>query len=229
MNLDNLTFPAGVGVEYIQKKYFGRYIYKMVMYFDELNDRKIKRRSINYNLGSSRRSHLEVKKLIRSIVHDKKTNFRLRIEGNIVSFFTNDTDHIRRLATDVPDKILKFEKPFNDAHKEILENKSQIIVRKSLFAKKFKYKIHLKSSKSHRESRYAEVKSYVKSISNLEYGANSTLEDYWNPKKLARYLGWSISLYLNHMEDIMMFRLKFDDLIWKIEEVVLIDELKTRN
>jgi hypothetical protein len=74
-----------------------------------------------------------------------------------------------------------------------------------------------------RESRYNEVKEYLENIS--DYGLNGTMHDFFNTNFNNKRIGWTAAVYLNDPSDLMMFQLRFDDDIMKIEEAVLIDNL----
>jgi hypothetical protein len=74
-----------------------------------------------------------------------------------------------------------------------------------------------------RESRYNEVRDYLENIS--DYGLNGTMHDFFKTNFNNRRIGWTAAIYLNDPSDLMMFQLRFDDDIMKIEEAVLIDNL----
>jgi hypothetical protein len=48
---------------------------------------------------------------------------------------------------------------------------------------------------------------------------------FFNTKRGDKSIGWTAAVYLNDAGDLMMFQLRFDEDIMKIEEAVLIDNL----
>jgi hypothetical protein len=51
------------------------------------------------------------------------------------------------------------------------------------------------------------------------------MHDFFKTNFNNRRIGWTAAIYLNDPSDLMMFQLRFDDDIMKIEEAVLIDNL----
>jgi hypothetical protein len=113
--------------------------------------------------------------------------------------------------------------PVNNNHTEVLTNHRSVVVRNSLFDKKYKFKIYMKPYYELREARYNNIKEYLENIS--DYGLNSGMYQFFNTGFSARRIGWTAAVYLNDPSDLMMFQLKFDDYIMKIEEAILIDNL----
>ena len=64
---------------------------------------------------------------------------------------------------------------------------------------------------------------YLENIS--DYGLNGIMYEFFNTEYNTKRIGWTAAIYLNDPSDLMMFQLRFDDDIMKIEEAILIDNL----
>jgi len=226
MNLDNFAVPTNIAVNYIQKKYYDKYFYKLVLNVDQtklIKDDKNRWRGLNYTLYSNRFALVNnlIKDIEASIVDD---DYRFRSEGITVSVFTNSEANIIKLITDLPDRAASLYRPLNTAHIDMVENHKKVLVRNSLFEKQYKFKVYLKPSWTERESRFKEVKEWL-TESKLDYGINGALNKYFYTNKSMRGLGYTIAVYFNDPQDLMMFQLRFNDKILKIEEAVLLSEL----
>jgi len=227
MNFDEVNLPQGIQAKYIGKKFYGKYYCKLVLKIDPLLIKKT-----NVSTGHVRWARMgtytnraellgklvkEVKKLILNDDH------RFRAEGKNISIFTNDVADLNSIIEKMPTNFCELYMPINNNHTEVLSKHRSVVVRNSLFDKKYKFKIYMKSDYNLRESRYKDVKLYLENIN--DYGLNSTMHDFFNTEYSSRRIGWTAAVYLNDPSDLMMFQLRFDDDITKIEEAILIANL----
>jgi hypothetical protein len=225
MNLDNFVIPENISINYIQKKYYDKYFYKLILNIDQAKLIKDNQKAyrFNYIVYTNRFALVNnlVKDIKASIVDD---DYRFRSENISVSVFTNSEANIIKLITDLPDRVVALYRPLNTAHIDLVENHKKVLVRNSLFEKQYKFKVYLKPSWAEREARFSEVKEWL-TESNLDYGINGALNKYFYTNKSMRGLGFTVAVYFNNPQDLMMFQLRFNEKILKIEEAVLLSEL----
>jgi hypothetical protein len=227
MNFDEVRLPQGVQAKYIGKKFYGKYYCKLVLRLDPslIKQSRVSTGTMRWarmGVVSNRFELLgnlvkEVKKLI---LND---DYRFRAEGKNISIFTNDVTDLNLIIEKMPVNFCELYMPVNNNHTEVLSNHRSVVVRNSLFDKKYKFKIYMKPLYTLRESRYNEVREYLENIS--DYGLNGIMHDFFNTNFNNKRIGWTAAVYLNDPSDLMMFQLRFDDDIMKIEEAVLIDNL----
>jgi hypothetical protein len=227
MNFDEVKLPPGIQAKYIGKRFYGKYYCKLVLKLDPLliKQSRVSTGTVRWarmGVFSNRFELLgnlvkEVKKLI---LND---DYRFRAEGKNISIFTNDIADLNSIIEKMPVNFCELYMPVNSNHTEVLSNHRSVVVRNSLFDKKYKFKIYMKPLYTLRESRYNEVRDYLENIS--DYGLNGTMHDFFKTNFNNRRIGWTAAIYLNDPSDLMMFQLRFDDDIMKIEEAVLIDNL----
>jgi len=227
MNFDEVRLPQGVQAKYIGKKFYGKYYCKLVLRLDPslIKQSRVSTGTMRWarmGVVSNRFELLgnlvkEVKKLI---LND---DYRFRAEGKNISIFTNDVTDLNLIIEKMPVNFCELYMPVNNNHAEVLSNHRSVVVRNSLFDKKYKFKIYMKPLYTLRESRYNEVREYLENIS--DYGLNGIMHDFFNTNFNNKRIGWTAAVYLNDPSDLMMFQLRFDDDIMKIEEAVLIDNL----
>lgn len=226
MNFDEVKLPQGVQAKYIGKKFYGKYYCKLVLKLDPLLIKKTNvstgHRWARMGVFSNRFELLGklVKKVKQHMLND---DYRFRAEGKNISIFTNDVSDLNLIIEKMPINFHELYMPINNNHTEVLSKHRSVIVRNSLFDKKYKFKIYMKPYYELREARYNDVKEYLENIS--DYGLNSTMYQFFNTGFSSRRIGWTAAVYLNDPGDLMMFQLRFDDDIMKIEEAVLIDNL----
>jgi hypothetical protein len=227
MSFDEVKLPQGFQAKYIGKKFYGKYYCKLVLKIDPLLIKKT-----NISTGHLRWSRMGaytnrfelldklVKEVKQLILND---DYRLRAEGKNISIFTNDVNDLNLIIERLPVNFCELYMPINNNHTEVLNNHRSVVVRNSLFDKKYKFKIYMKPYYELREARYSNVKEYLENVS--DYGLNSGMYQFFNTGFSSRRIGWTAAVYLNDPSDLMMFQLRFDDYIMKIEEAVLIDDL----
>ena len=227
MNFDEVKLPEGLQAKYIGKKFYGKYYCKLVLKIDSslIKQSKMSTGTVRWSrMGVfSNRGEL-LSKLTKQVkVLIANDDYRLRAEGKNISIFTNDVSDLNLIIEKMPASICELYMPVNNNHTEVLSNHRSVVVRNSLFDKKYKFKIYMKPYYELREARYSNVKEYLENIS--DYGLNNGMYQFFNTGFSARRIGWTAAVYLNDPSDLMMFQLRFDDYIMKIEEAVLIDNL----
>lgn len=229
MYLDNIKFSALTKINFIQRKWYGRYIFKAVVEVDKTK-LKINDRSSNSNLyWNWNKNHYSNGASLLAITCNEiddllgKGNHRLRSEGLTVSVFTNDENNIRLLSEHYGARLKSIDKPVSDEHVAVIEKHKKVVVRKTLFENQYRFKVYLKYNWDQRIGRYHEVQEFLKNYEN--YSVNSALKQFFYTEKNARNLGQTVAVYFSNPEDLMMFQLKFNNDILKIEESVLLSDL----
>jgi hypothetical protein len=235
MNFDEVKLPVNKTPKFVGKKFYDRYFCKLVLRIDESKLKKAKFEGSSNNAWGSYssswsryRSFDNRSTLLGSLVKDIKkilTNddYRLRAEGKHISVFTNDVTDLNALMDKLPLHFNQIEMPINSNHSTVLDRHRAVVVRTSLFDKKYKFKIYMKPHFELRENRYNDVKLFLETIT--DYGLNGTMHSFFNTNIRTRSLGWTAAVYLNDPGDLMMFQLRFNNDIQKIEEAVLISSL----
>lgn len=226
MKLDKLDIPESIQVHFIQRKCYGKYVYKLLFEIDIsklIKGTKTGRYGFNYTQYINRLSLLsDLSKKITSRIQDK--DYRIRSEGTKIGIYTNSEDDINDLTSHFENSIIGFYRPLNEAHVDLIEEHTKVLVRSSLFEKKYRFKVYLKPSWTDRESRFSEVKDWLLA-SNLNYEVNGALNRLFNTDRNWRNLGYTMAVYFTDAQDLMMFQLRFNEKILKIEEAVLLSEL----
>jgi hypothetical protein len=223
MKLDQLKIPEKIEINYIQKKYYNKYFYKLVLKVDEsqlIKDRTNRYYKIQYTNRFSLLNQL-LKKIDQAVLDD---DYRVRSEGITVSLFTNSEKNIEKIVNNLTPHVMSLFGPLNSAHVDVIENHKKVLVRNSLFEKKYKFKVYLRPSWEQRENRFTEFKEWLEN-SNSDYSINGCLNQCFNTNKSMRSIGYTAAIYFNSTEDLMMFQLRFNDKILKIEEAVLLSDL----
>jgi hypothetical protein len=227
MNLDNIKLPSGCKLKYTQKMYYKKYIYKLIFEVDRSKlVKSTSKQNYFYSKYHSYSNRMQViNELLKQIDHHVKSDdYRLRAENVRISLFTSDINDVTSLITNMSDRLVEFERPFNDNHIQILDNFRKVVVRNSLFEKEFKFKIYLKYDHKMRETRYHSVQNFLESLDS-KWSVNSTLNRFFNTAITGRHIGYTAAVYLTSAEDLMMFQLRFNEDILKIEEAILVTEL----
>jgi hypothetical protein len=232
MNLDNVTLSKEVLIKFIQKKFYRKYIYKLEYqvpraYAPVLNS-FYKRSQL-----TSRKNSMMLSNTIQRIVTDQ--DYRFRIEQNTLSFFTNSEKDVITLISDKSiEKLICINRPINSLHVDTIEINKRIRVRNNLFQDKFKYKVYFKNIYKLKDSGFADIRNWTEITENIDdnrWGLNNNLKQFLSlkPGESDRNIGWTIAVFLNDPEDLMMFQLKFHDSIDFIEEAVLLSDLYDSN
>jgi len=225
MNFDNFTIPTHVKVKHIPKKFYSKYVYKIVLQIDKTKLKEDRSR-VWYSNYTSFTNRLSLLNDLTRLVKSKITNddYRLRTEGYTLSYFTNSKQDVVEMISLLGYRIIEFYRPVNVAHVDLLDEHTKVVVRNSLFEKKYRFKVYLKPSWVDREARFRDVRDWLES-SNLEFGINNALDKFFYSNKGLRGMGYTVAVYFNDAQDLMMFQLRFNDKILKMEEAVLVSDL----
>lgn len=227
MNFDDIKLPSSCKLKYTKKMYYKKYIFKMVF---EIDKSKLVRSTVKQNYfyarfhAYSNRVELVAELLAQLDKHVKSSDYRVRTESIRISLFTSDFDDVLALTSNLGHRLVEFERPYNNNHVEILDNFRKVVVRNSFFERDYKFKIYLKYDYKMRESRYSDVQNFLQNLDS-KWAVNSILDKFFNTKVTTRRLGYTAAVYLNNPEDLMMFQLRFNDDISKIEEAILVSDL----
>ena len=234
MRLSNINVPINILMIPTEKIFYKTFLYKLSFSVNpedavvELGYSAHMNKSYPYTLAirAARRVRLnKIRNEILSIITTEEHRFRL--EHTTVNFYTSNEQDVLILVEELSDILQAIHYPISNNHRDILSKSHTVRVRNSLFESKFKYKIYLKWGWTDRLDRFPEISNWLLSMGqdNTRWQPNSTLRDFMFTNKDARRLGSTIAFYLSDPEDIMMCHLKFDHLIEKVEEAVLISDL----
>jgi hypothetical protein len=222
----NLSIPKNVKEYSIERKYYKKYFYKIVLKVDES---KIKAgvpriyHPWSFSALYSLRQEL-LNKIVALPIAD--ADCKIRSESRWISVFTNDTDFIELLFKDLGHRIIEYHRPVSEEHKNVVDQNRRIRVKKRLFENKFKYKVYFSRDWKHRTDQYSDVQLWLNDLDNSDknrWAVNKTLEQYFN--NMPGYKGYTAAIYLNDAEDLMMCQMRFHSEIECIEEAVLISSL----
>ena len=221
-----LVIPKFVKQYSIERKYYKKYFYKIVL---KVDDSKIKpgvpRIYHPYGFSAMYAARQDLlKEIVALPIQD--ADCKIRSESRWISVFTNDTDFIELLFKDLGHRIHEYHRPVSDNHKEVVDQNRRIRVRKRLFENEFKYKVYFSIDWRLRQDAYSDVKLWLEgleNINNTRWAVNSTLRQYFNATP--GYKGYTAAVYLNEPEDLMMCQMRFHSEIEYIEEAVLISSL----
>ena len=222
----NLSIPKFVKQFSIERKYYKKYFYKIVLKVDD-NVVKTSVPRMYHPFGFSAlytaRQNL-VKDIAALPIQD--ADCKIRSESRWVSVFTNDTVLIELLFQELSHRITEYHRPVSEEHKEVVDQNRRIRVRKRLFENQFKYKVYFSQDWKYRTDKYSDVKNWLyclEDADNTRWAVNKTLRQYFN--NIPGYKGYTAAIYLNDPEDLMMCQIRFTNEIYYIEEAVLISSL----
>ena len=224
----NLLIPKFVKQFSIERKYYKKYFYKIVL---KVDDSKIKpgvpRMYLPHPYGFSA-LYTARQDLLKEITNlpIQDADCKIRSENRWVSVFTNDITFIELLFKDLGHRIHEYHRPVSEEHKEVVDQNRRIRVRKRLFENDFKYKVYFSQDWKLRNDAYSDVKNWLDELDNtdgIRWSVNSTLRQYFN--SIPGYKGYTAAVYLNEPEDLMMCQMRFHSEIQYIEEAVLISSL----
>jgi hypothetical protein len=222
----NLVIPKVVKQFSIERKYYKKYFYKIVLKVDDSNIKPgVPRIYHPYGFTAlyDARQNL-LKEIIALPIQD--ADCKIRSENKWVSVFTNDAEFIELLFRDLRHRITEYHRPVSDVHKDIVDQDRRIRVRKRLFENDFKYKVYFTQDWKYRTDGYIDVKNWLYGLDNINgvrWEVNKTLRQYFD--SIPGYKGYTAAIYLNEPEDLMMCQMRFHSEIQYIEEAVLIDSL----
>jgi len=222
----NLVIPKVVKQFSIERKYYKKYFYKIVLKVDESNIKPgIPRIYHPYGFTALYGARLDLLKEITALpIQD--ADCKIRSESRWVSVFTNDIEFIELLFRELEHRIAEYHRPVNDVHKDVIDQNRRIRVRKRLFENDFKYKVYFTQDWKYRTDGYVDVKNWLYGLDNtngVRWEVNKTLRQYFD--SIPGYKGYTAAIYLNEPEDLMVCQMRFHSEIQYIEEAVLIDSL----
>lgn len=222
----NLSIPKTVKQYSIERKYYKKYFYKIVLRIDESKLKPGVPR-IYHPFGFTA-MYMARQELIKEVaaLPIQDADCKIRSENRLVSVFTNDVKFIELLFKDLSHRIVEYHRPVSDNHKDVVDQNRRIRVRQRLFENNFKYKVYFNQDWKLRNDRYSEVKLWLDGLENTNetrYAVNKTLRQYFNG--IPGYKGYTAAVYLNDPEDLMMCQMRFHNEIDYIEEAVLISSL----
>jgi hypothetical protein len=223
----NLSIPKSVKQFSIERKYYKKYFYKIVLKIDESKLKPGVPR-IYYPWGFSEMYNLR-QELIKEIANlpIQDADCKIRSESRWISVFTNDTAFIELLFKELGHRIIEYHRPVSNEHKEVVDQNRRIRVRKQLFENSFRYKVYFSQDWKHRSDKYSEVKLWLDGLEDAvgtRWAVNKTLRQYFN--NTPGYKGYTAAIYLNNPEDLMMCQMRFHSEIEYIEEAVPISSLQ---
>lgn len=223
----NLSIPKSVKLFSIERKYYKKYFYKIVLRAEE--DAKVKPsipriyHPFGFTITYAARQGL-LKEIAALPIQD--ADCKIRGENKWVSVFTNDVEFIELLFRDLGHRIAEYHSPVSDVHKDVVDQNRRIRVRKRLFENNFKYKVYFTQDWKYRTDGYIDVKNWLYELDNtngVRWEVNKTLRQYFD--SIPGYKGYTAAIYLNEPEDLMMCQIRFHSEIQYIEEAVLISSL----
>ncbi len=222
----NLSIPKSVKQYSIERKYYKKYFYKIVLKVDESKIKPGVPRIYHpwgfSELYSARQDLLN--EIVNLPIQD--ADCKIRSESRWVSVFTNDTGFIELLFNNLGHRIIEYHRPVSENHKETIDQNRRIRVRKHLFENNFKYKVYFSQDWKYRADGYLDLKNWLDGIDNANgtrWEVNKTLRQYFD--SISGYKGYTAAIYLNDPEDLMMCQMRFHSEIQYIEEAVLISSL----
>jgi hypothetical protein len=224
----NLSIPKFVKQFSIERKYYKKYFYKIVLKVDESKTKPgLPRIYLPHPYGFSA-LYAARQDLLKEITNlpIQDADCKIRSESRWVSVFTNDVKFIELLFDKLGHRIAEYHSPVSEEHKEVVDQNRRIRVRKRLFENEFKYKVYFSQDWKHRTDKYSDVKNWLDGLENTNctrWSVNKTLRQYFN--NAPGYKGYTAAIYLNDPEDLMMCQMRFHNEIQYIEEAVLISSL----
>jgi hypothetical protein len=185
-------------------------IKSMLAAYDDL----ISTSSLGYiNIGKFYHRKIDVEGVIQSqnllkILEDSSSEYNVRVEGNIISFYTNDDKLLDDLAKLAKDSIRYISKPENDNIRQyLLDNPASVIVKKP----EHKYRIVLKTLGSDRAQSFTE---WVYKMPKIKLGSKPATMRYREGH-----------FYVVDDKTLSVCRLFLSDKISRIEHLVSKDEI----
>ena len=222
----NLSIPKFVKEFSIERKYYKKYFYKIVLKIDESKIKPgVPRIYHPWGFSAMYAARQELLKEVANLpIQD--ADCKIRSESRWISVFTNNTKFIELIFKELGHRIYEYHRPVSDNHKEVVDENRRIRVRKRLFENQFKYKVYFSQDWKFRADRYSEVKLWLDGLEDADrtrWAVNKTLRQFFN--STPGYKGYTAAVYLNDAEDLMMCQMRFHNEIEYIEEAVLISSL----
>ena len=227
-----------VAIDYTTKKYFGRYLYKIVVYApagrlidskDSLDQALEHRRHIVKNInyggywGMRRnrdldRADIAFLEKLRNFRHDKSLNIKLRVEEPRIQIYCNSEDELKDLVNAHFSQTEKFYiESFSgpeSAYSENLLNSGAIIRRTDIG---YRYKVIIKDGRYSSEVK-SQLLSYLKNVGNEQVKLPTT-----GLEMLSKSTGfiWNLYFYTNDLNVITFINLISPGIVSNSHELVI--------
>lgn len=223
-------------LKYTEKMFFSKYIYKVILEpsidvdvpVPSINNQSTwpsRFRFTHIQRAMSRQLAVLFKQQIVDSLID--VDYRVRVEGKTVRFYTNSDYAIQLFLNKFSKNIIEIHCPYNENHKTIIATDRKIRVREQLFDGNFKFKVTFKPTWQMREQRFPEIREWLDELGETgqRWSPNYILGRFLYSNKPHRELGWTVAVYLNDEHDLFLCRLKFHNIIKSVEEAILIKDL----
>lgn len=183
--------------------------------------------------------HYSKQKRIMQLMDRLDIEYRVRRELNF-NIYLNDNKIIKRMLDTIPEEIISVSGPKNDQHLNILNGGRKIIVRESLFYKKYRYKISYYATSDFKENIFPAIENLLPS---LDYDQVKLSSNYYRLRRQidlkSRIIGnryqlrrtvdpWHlVTIYFKDEDDIVMFKMCVGGDPKQELEIMLHDELQT--
>jgi hypothetical protein len=246
MNSNDIKIPKHISIKVPEKSFFKKYTHKLD--FEAVAEKKAAAMTVNNSWSYRRTNYYNVKNEVTSPIkrvltahetEDKKFDYRIRQEGYKVSLYFSDAEILQLILNNpIKGKATSLYRPMNDKHLEFMEIDKKIRVRKTLFSKYYKYKLYIRNTSKFRKEELLGFKSWLFETFPTERNAehpridiNTGLSYLFTTggvsgKSTSWYRSSAIlALYFDDEVDLMMAKLRLNEHISHIEEVILIKDL----
>jgi hypothetical protein len=226
--------PKKVSVINTARLFFNKFPYKIVFELDKSllvrsNNRISYRGSVWSNLSSIRSD------LIRRIKYKipEGVEHRGRAEDIRYSLFIDDHAVFENILDTMKDYVVEVSMPTNETHLQLMKDNHRIRVRPTLFLKKYRFKVNIKSTWDNTFTDFAELRDWLDNLKHeddvdrWELGGSlrRMFRDIGKNISRYRYVNSAYSIYLSDEEDVMMLQLWLNNYYDSAEKVVLISEI----
>ena len=242
MNLDNYNIPAHVKVTATEKKYFNKYAFRVEFTVDKsLLIPNAKQNGRGWRINNNWTNFKEIKEqltsaLVRAFAEVEKTlgsevDCRLRSEGYVINVYFAEIE-ILDIFISTPDLaplIKQITAPINKQHLTSLQDSKVIRFRKSLFLRKYTYKVYLKPGFAISAAERGKINSWLdETYSNDKERVelNPQLRRHLVDALSSRYWSSRYVIYFTDETDLMMCQLRLNEHISLVEHAVLLSNLE---
>lgn len=193
-----------------QKLFYNRFTHCIKVNF--INDKNF------LKSGDQRLADIKTWLTDNSVAHRTRIDWQiigkgLKIVDVTMGIYMSDATAFEQLMNKYSHLIKWASKPTDDAHRDLLLNKTEIEFREKLYYKKFRYKILFNPVSSNARSEL--IDSIHKMMPDKE---NGRARDY------VFINNWSPALYIQNDEDMVLFKLSMSENIRRITRVELFEE-----
>jgi hypothetical protein len=177
-----------------------------------------------FEIQKYRRLHGLIRDRARELSGDR--GFRFRQDSGL-NVYLHDNDCARTLAREFRDHVIGIWGPLDDAHQKHAVSAPKILVRKSLWRGRFRYRLILRLDASQDHGR--QLSELISDLDmGKDYDVNRSLEDFMfsgHPNSNFSWQSGEKLLYCNDEGLIMMINLTCTDAVYKIDKVITHNEL----